>query len=808
MTEPTAAKRPRCDNGNGQHEQNDDENTISSSSMIEPNEDLKNVAVHTRPTSVNLMSEADRALQESNKRHIKPVVDEAKFGIELFVGDRTKQFHGLVKSRYADFIVHEVDLDGNTAQLTSFDLPDDEKPESPDAIKLENLFDRKVLMSISSVNQGLLDYYKIDVTGMDKEMRTSIHKAIKAAYDRLESSTVSGDSDVSHFKKQSNKDSGQKQQDKNSKESNDNSTQRDDPDQQNGCESKETGNDDSGTAKTTSVATNAEQESQIATEKKYILVKKQNKPSRPKNFWPKNRPDHTHFVLYKENKDTMDAIHNLAVATYTKPGQFNYAGTKDRRAVTTQWVSSWRLDPRRLLNAMRRFNRRPFLKVGNFCFKNDSVRLGQLRANKFDIVLRNLVHNSGGVEVIEDAMRHLKENGFVNYFGLQRFGNRSVHTHEIGLAILQGEWQRAVDLILSYRYDDSTKPLPNNQDQNAETPTSIQQSESATEPNTINNLTGFGKQDSRQQQVKRWVSGAEQHNACIDLWKSKQDADLVFKKYPHFKMTNEGAIIKSLSKFNESRNNYAMAVESLPRNTRSIYVHAYQSLLWNKITTFRLKNFGYKVIAGDLILRPDANISDNSLDVLLAVDETDTPDVEVAAAKIEEVEKAPERKMPVEEVDANIIIAEEKDLDKYTIFNVVLPLVGTKTRLPANAVGKELERLLAEDNLTLDSFRAREKAFISYGSYRKIMVRPDDLDWCLRQYSNPHQNLVDTDLDLLYKKGNESTSTKDQVQNSAINSGSSDEALIVSFQLPPSSYATMCLRELMKKPSTDFNNRF
>lgn len=827
MTEPTSSKRQRCDNGNGQHDKNnadhaagadnnDDEFTISSSSNNEPKEEVE-LTKNGQPTqssiSANLLSEADRALQESNKRHIKPVVDETKLGIELFVGDRTKQFHGLVKSRYADFIVHEIDLEGHVAKLTTFAVPEDEKPDSPDTIKLEDLFDRKVLMCLSSVNQGLLDYYKIEVTGMDKDMRTSIHMAIKGAYERLDSSTVSGESGVPDFKKGHRDASEKEQQQDERRESGDKAAQKTVPELKSEQNSEKPDVDESASANPADDSARESTDSQKPTEKKYILVKRQNKPNRPRNIWPKGRPDYTHFLLYKENKDTMDAIHNLAVATHSKPAHFNYAGTKDRRAVTTQWVSSWRLDPKRLVNAMRRFNRRPYLKVGNFSFKKDSIRLGQLRGNKFDIVLRNLVHNSGGVEVIEDAMNYVKENGFVNYFGLQRFGSRSVYTHEIGRAILQGNWGKAVELILSYRYDDSTQPLPNNQEQNPETPTTDQQPDSniAPESNTTNNITSFGKQNQRHQ-TKNWVSGAEQHNACIDLWKSKQDADLVFKKYPHFKVTNEGLIIKSLGKSSDSLNNYSTAVESLPRNTRSMYVHAYQSLLWNKLATFRLKNFGYKVIAGDLILRPDANISDNSLDVLLAVDESETPELDIASAEDDRVEKVvADRKMPVEEVDANIIMAEEKDLNNYTIFDVVLPLIGSKTRIPTNEVGKELARLLAEDHLTMDDLKAREKTFISYGSYRKIMVRPDNLEWCLRQYSNPHQNLIDTDLDLLSKKGTTTpneTSQADKEHETAINNGSSDEALIVSFELPSSSYATMCLRELMKKPSTDFNNRF
>lgn len=803
MTEPTSAKKQRLDKGTGLNGQQESHQQVTSSSG--PLDAMREIEVEPESNSAtcDLMSEADRALQESNKRHIKPVVDEAKLGIELFVGDRCKQYHGLIKSRYADFIVHEIDIEGKPAHLTSLEPPEEEEPSSSDAIKLEDIFKRDILMCLSNVNQGLLDSYKIDVTGLDKDTRTSIHHAIKASYDRLDSSTVSGDSDIPDFKKHSRVNGQQLGQVK------------DDEDKQaqgsSESEEKEKEANDADTTTNAEAETGAESDAKLEPtakvgDKRYILVRKLNKVNKPKNVWPRSRPDYTHFVLYKENKDTMDAIHNVAVATYSKPAHFNYAGTKDRRAVTTQWVSSWRLDPKRLINAMRRYNKRPYLKVGNFCFKKEPIRLGQLRANKFDIVIRHLVHNSGGVKVIEDAMEYVKQNGFINYFGLQRFGTRSVFTHEIGLAILQGKWDKAVELILSYRYDDSTQPLPNAQD-NSETSTTLNnQLDSANSASESNQ--GFQARQNQRNQNKRWASGAEQHNACVDLWKSKQDADLVFKKYPHFRMTNEGLIIKSLCKPGETGSAHARAVESLPRNIRSMYVHSYQSLLWNKLTTFRLKQFGYTVVPGDLILRPDANISDNSLDILLAVDEPDTPDLDLALSKIEETSKSTDKKIPVEEVDENIVIATEADLDKYTIFDVVLPLIGTRTRIPTNNVGQELERLLSENSLTIESFKAREKAFISYGSYRKIMVRPDNLIWSIKQYSNPHENLIDTDLDLLQKKESTTTNDKSQTTSSPIKSDSSDEALLVSFELPPSSYATMCLRELMKKPSTDFNNRF
>ena len=405
---------------------------------------------------------------------------------------------------------------------------------------------------------------------------------------------------------------------------------------------------------------------------------------------------------------------------------------------------------------------------------------------------------------------YVKDNGFVNYFGLQRFGTRSVLTHEVGLAILQGKWEKAVDLILSYRFDDNTQPLPNAHDSTPDSVTPV------TEQSVTNSSTEQTNQQHKQQRPnKRWASGAEQHNACIDLWKSKLDADLVFKKYPHFRMTNEGLIIRSLSRSEDSSHDYSTAIVSLPRNTRSMYVHSYQSLLWNKLTTLRLKKYGFKVIPGDLILNPEANISNNSLDTLLAVDESESTDDVTTPMNShlqdnsKDAKITCEPKLLVEEIDSNILIATDENLHKYTIFDVVLPLVGSKTKIPENETGRELERLLSEDNLTLESFRAREKAFVSYGSYRKIMVRPNNLKWTIEQYSNPYQNLVETDLDKLNKESASGDKMEaDNRQSSPIKSDFSDEALIVSFELPPSSYATMCLRELMKKPSTDFNNRF
>jgi len=130
--------------------------------------------------------------------------------------------------------------------------------------------------------------------------------------------------------------------------------------------------------------------------------------------------------------DTMDALNQLAVSLKMKPDSFSYAGTKDRRAWTTQWVSLKKVDPSKILKAGKRIHG---AYVGNFKYAKDSLKLGMLCGNQFRIALRSVCGND---EEIKQAMTLLHENGFINYYGLQRFGTiSSIPTHEIGKCLLQ-----------------------------------------------------------------------------------------------------------------------------------------------------------------------------------------------------------------------------------------------------------------------------------------------------------------------------------------------------------------------------------
>ena len=66
------------------------------------------------------------------------------------------------------------------------------------------------------------------------------------------------------------------------------------------------------------------------------------------------------------------------------------------------------------------------VKVGDFSYVPHALHLGGLSGNVFSIILRNI---SGSAATIALAVDSLKKSGFINYFGLQRFGSEASPTH-------------------------------------------------------------------------------------------------------------------------------------------------------------------------------------------------------------------------------------------------------------------------------------------------------------------------------------------------------------------------------------------
>lgn len=152
---------------------------------------------------------------------------------------------------------------------------------------------------------------------------------------------------------------------------------------------------------------------------------------------------YTAFTLRKENLEMFEAVGFLAVKLGVIPSDFSYAGLKDKKAITYQAMVVRKVTPERLKNIEKEVEKKR-MNVFNIRSVEDSLRLGQLKGNHFDIVIRNLknqINDSANLrERILEAIENVKNKGFVNYYGPQRFGmGRKVHTDQIGLALLKSE---------------------------------------------------------------------------------------------------------------------------------------------------------------------------------------------------------------------------------------------------------------------------------------------------------------------------------------------------------------------------------
>ena len=139
-----------------------------------------------------------------------------------------------------------------------------------------------------------------------------------------------------------------------------------------------------------------------------------------------------HLFLWVEKRDCPggDMLRQLAAALRIDPRDVGTAGTKDRRAVTRQWVSvpavcepgvaTLDIDRVRVLEVRRHGNK---------------LRLGHLRGNRFRILLRGADPAAAGALAATGAT--LSESGFFNLYGSQRFG-RGGETLLRGLDMLGG----------------------------------------------------------------------------------------------------------------------------------------------------------------------------------------------------------------------------------------------------------------------------------------------------------------------------------------------------------------------------------
>ncbi|WP_436931050.1 tRNA pseudouridine(13) synthase TruD [Halosimplex halobium] len=167
--------------------------------------------------------------------------------------------------------------------------------------------------------------------------------------------------------------------------------------------------------------------------------------------------------------DTNDFASELSDRLGISRERVSWAGTKDKHAVTTQLFSVEKVDPDDLRAVDIRDTEVELLgRTGR------PVLFGDLAGNAFEITVRGLDPDApeladavtadlrafasgddpgdiGGDDPVESgdadpiaAADDPVTVGVPNYFGQQRFGSKRPVTHEVGLAVLRGDWKGAV----------------------------------------------------------------------------------------------------------------------------------------------------------------------------------------------------------------------------------------------------------------------------------------------------------------------------------------------------------------------------
>ena len=261
-------------------------------------------------------------------------------------------------------------------------------------------------------------------------------------------------------------------------------------------------------------------------------------------------------------------------------------------------------------------------------FRSDTMlKLGDLVGNRFTINLK--AQEESRSAIMETYGEIIDLGGFPNFFGLQRFGSIRTNTHKIGRLLVHGEYNKAA---MTYLYDPQ-----------------------------------FDHEDYR-------VNFAE-HN----------DPHIALKEFPE-RLSFE----RSLLGYLDEHGNLDDAFSALPRNLSMMFVHAYQSYIFNRILSERIK-------------QPELFNSPQVGDVVLKVDSFFNAD------KRNEIVVNRLNQKKIEEMVKNDTV------------RVALPLVGYDTELSSGYEGEIEHEILEKEKLTPGMFRIQGHADLSSSGERRII---------------------------------------------------------------------------------------
>lgn len=153
--------------------------------------------------------------------------------------------------------------------------------------------------------------------------------------------------------------------------------------------------------------------------------------------------DFLHLVMKKKGVDTISAVMQICSKLRVPDGRVNYAGVKDKDAVTAQRISIYRMNRESVLNIhMKDITISP---IG----RGKKVFLGDLWGNRFTICVRNIDLPREKITEHIESNRLRLSSGFPNFFGEQRFGVVRPVTYDVGFELIRGNIRGAVEAYIS-----------------------------------------------------------------------------------------------------------------------------------------------------------------------------------------------------------------------------------------------------------------------------------------------------------------------------------------------------------------------
>jgi len=256
--------------------------------------------------------------------------------------------------------------------------------------------------------------------------------------------------------------------------------------------------------------------------------------------------------------------------------RIGFAGTKDKRAVTKQ-LMSFEI-PIEDVRSLRMHQ----VTISDAYRAKKHITIGDLIGNSFALRIRDCAIQGEELETTAQATASILRDldGFPNFFGVQRFGALRPVTHLVGKHIVKGDFEKAVMVYVANPNDNESEDA---------------------------------------QRVRR------------ELGRS-MDFKSATATYPK-KLSFERTVIAHLA---ENEGDYAGAIRSLPPNLQMMFVHAYQSYLFNKMLSQRIRR-GLplnKPLIGDVILPADRNgIPDHDIHIRVTEENIDLVERQMAERK-------------------------------------------------------------------------------------------------------------------------------------------------------------------------------